>query len=377
MFAAMTTHTFAARLFTCALLVVIFVFPSALAAGQDRVILFNSGVAGSNNSLSSGDIREFEVTQGGRTWSLVRRVSLPGHLGRSPVALADGSRLLWLAGTGISAAVLVQYDIATARVSVVDIGVFDRVAFLVADPSARRIAIIEPTRVTFVDSRLQPYAVGLPGPKVNRSAAAADGYIVVLRSSDVIRSSETEADVVLINAVTAEVVRTFPVPGRYSKDIRLSRDGQRLYHKYAAEVFVSDRIEVRSVATGALLAHETVGYSTSSFFELDEARGVVLTNEDFRDVTDRQRFVARDMTTLAVVGDLRSARYEWYFRHSFALAVTPNEGTLLLLSGGDHPYFFDHMNSRRVDVFDRRTYALVNQFDVRGCCIAIIPLPRR
>src|SRR5919106_1345239 len=119
------------------------------AFAQDRVILFDSGRLASDNSFLPAEIRDFEITQGGRAWSLVRLVTLPGHQGLSPVALTDGSRVLWLARTSMST-VLVQYETGTARAAVVNIGTFDQSAFMIADRLALRVAIIEPTRVTFV-----------------------------------------------------------------------------------------------------------------------------------------------------------------------------------------------------------------------------------
>src|SRR5919106_6265114 len=141
---------------------IIFVFVCAAtnAVAQDRVILFEPFILSANSTFLPGQIREIQITQGGRAWSQVRSVPLPPHAGGPPVALADGSRIAWLAVSGNST-VLVQYDATTARASIVDIGVFDRGASLVSDPATPRLYVIEPRRVTFIDYPLQPTTIEL------------------------------------------------------------------------------------------------------------------------------------------------------------------------------------------------------------------------
>ena len=64
------------------------------AAGEpDRVILFEAARVVSDPPHVV--IRDFDVTQGGRQWTLHRRIQLPDHGTGRPVALADGRRILW------------------------------------------------------------------------------------------------------------------------------------------------------------------------------------------------------------------------------------------------------------------------------------------
>ena len=198
------------RLFPCALLAALFVLNTAPANGQDRVILFESGYWGF--ASAPAEIREFAVTEKGRSWSLLRRVTLPGHQGHSPVALADGSRILWLA-----------------------------------------------------------------------------------------------------------------------------------------------RRDVSSMAVLALLTNETVG--------------------------GRRHFMARDMTTLALVfGSAPVTSGDWQWQENFSVALTPNEGTVLMYT--TYRDIYDTASGcpflgARVDVFDGQTYVHAHRVDVRGQCSAVIPLPSR
>lgn len=352
--------TLYARWFTTAFAVTL-LFTASNVAAQDRVVLFDETLSASG-SLLPQEIREFEITEGGRRWSLVRRTTIPGHLAGPPVLLADGSRLLWLAFSNAgNFALLVQYEFATARASIVDIGRFARQAFLVADPSALRVAIVEPTRVTFVDARLQPYAVVLPGSKVTQSADAADGYVVLKRSG----SGSVEA--VLINAETAEVVRTIALLG--DGTTRVTRDGQRLYHHYFPD------LEVRSLTTGQLLVRAAdVRSASQSFFELDESRGLVLHDKN---LSDGSHILARDATTLALLGELGPGVFT--SRYAFRLEQTRNEGAILLFSRQitGSPFTDCASQSPRIDVFDGTTFALISQIDLQGRCAAIIPLSPR
>jgi hypothetical protein len=347
------------------------ILTASAANGQDRVLLFDSGKV-ENNYIRPGEIEEFEVSERGRVWSLVRRVSLPGHRGHRPVLLADGTRVLWLAESGASK-VLVQYEVATTRASLIDIGQFHQDAFLVAEPSASRVAIVEPTRVTFVDARLSPYSVVLPGPKstVFRGAAAADGYIAVLRKSS--SWDATDVEVALINAQTAEVVRILGLPRSYTASVAISRDAQRLYfYNFSADTF-NRSIEIRSLANGDVLARAAVPGSVG-FLEVDERRGALITSES--PASYEHEFVARDLNTLRRLGffALPSSSY-WTYRSIHEVKRTQTEGTVLVSSDQWCTYCTGCWDPH-IDVFDGRTFALVKQVELRHCS-AILPLPPR
>jgi hypothetical protein len=324
-------------------------------SAQDRVVLLDRARV----PLLPIELREFEITDGGRRWSLSRTTTLPPHFVGEPVVLADGSRILWLAFTdGI--AFLVQYELATARASIVDVGPFRLPAVLVADPTALRVMIVEGQRVTFIDQRLQPYSVAI-GPLWlgTRTIAVADGYVVVQRTV----SSGAEA--VVINSVTAEIIRTVSLP--HTGSMRATRDAQWLYHASGGQ------IELRSLVTGQVLAWVTAN-GGDQLFELDESRGVLVHNATAPG--NRPQIIGRDARSLAALGELGFGLYNGRF--DFQLKAARNENAILVFSQGIASTGFDLCQERlpQIDVFDGTTLALLTQVRTSRC-INLLVIPRR
>jgi hypothetical protein len=343
----------------------------ATLAAQDRVILFESSVLSGAGPSLPGEIREVEITRGGRGWTELRSVPLPPHrmLG-GPVALADGSRILWLAGNALSS-VLVQYEMATGRASIVDVGTFDSAAKLLADKTAIRIYVVEPTRVTFLDERLRPESLVLSGPKRTFRAFAGDGILTLLRA----QANDPEA--VTVSTSTREVVRTTPLASTGNNGLAVSRDGQRLYTACACYDGTSTayRIDLTSLVTGQLLARAEA--SVLSLFALDDQSGMLLTEEHG---PGRRALVVRDPLTLAVVGHLGVGVVDG--RRQFSVAQTPRERSILVFDRSQEPSYFGDScapgspPAARIDVFDGDTFQPVNRIDLNSRCPAIVPLPR-
>ena len=193
-------------------------------------------------------------------------------------------------------------------------------------------------------------------------------------ASFIIFDDHNGSEVVLINAATAELVRTIAIPGSNPGYIRISRDANRLYLRYLSDS--SERIEIRSLPNGEPLAQVTVR-GCSFFLELDEVRGALMTCEGFG---DRAHLVARDTRTLALVADIGEPTGDQRLNpiNELRLTLTRNEGTTLIFSRVFVSYSSGCSDEGpRIDVFDGRTFALVNRIDLQGRCPAIIPLPPR
>ena len=337
-------------------------FTATNAFAQDRVILFESFVRLPNNTLLNGELREVQITEGGRRWSVVRTLSLPPHNGGTPVALADGSRIAWLVFVGDSKR-LAQYDTTTGRASLVDIGLFDRNALLVSDPLVPRLYVIEPARVIFIDYRLQRLSIVLSGTKdVVFAQATGSNLIVHRRFPD---------DVVVIDTNTAAITNIITF-GELSV-VRASRHG-RLYRYYRTLTPpLEDRIESLSLANGALIAR-TLG-NPFTFFELDDARGVII-HDGVDPFSGRSFILARDATALSVIGEFAPGVFN--SRYHFELGQTTSR-TVLMSSRELGPSYLTPCSQEipRIDVFDATTLVLVNRIDLQGRCPTVISLPPR
>lgn len=368
----MNTHRLGAwgsRLATCVFLVC----AGATLAAQDRVLLHDSRAA---------QIREIEITDGGRTWATLRTVELPPPLGGVTLApIADGSRLVGIVrDTAAGVSLLVQYDVATARAAVLDVGRFDLDAFVVADASAVRIFVVEPARarITFLDGRLRPESMALSEPTRISAALVTSGYLV-LRRNTVDRTTDTE--LVVIDIERREAVRTWRLGS--SGTLLVRRDVPQIYREYwrpdgGRWVKTLDLI---SLTTGEVLA-QVPGVQWSYVFQMDEARGVIVHDQiDYipTSTVPGQAIRARDAATLAVVGQMSTGLSER--RVDWKLSQTSREAAILLFHrnpiGG---YFGDRTcegASPRIDIFDGRTFTLVNRIELQRSCPAIIPLPPR
>jgi hypothetical protein len=334
---------------------------------QDRVILFES-TRGSILNLLPGEIRELEITQGGRAWSVKRTVPLPGHLAHSPVALADGSRIAWLAISGNST-LLVQYDATTARASIVDIGVFAREAFLVSDPLTPRLYIIEPPRrVTFVDYRLQQTTIELAGTKAIVFGQSNGSHLVLLRRDS------TDDEVVVIDLQTGTTANVIPL-GEQSQ-VRVSRNG-RLYRQYRTLTTPSEeRVDVLSLPTGMLIARSSSFGGITGLFEIDDTRGVVVHNYGVSNPTLRAAIIVRDAVSLAVIGEFAPRMFS--SKAELSLSQTASR-TIFMFSLERVPSYLSRCadGEPRIDVFDGTTFALVNRIDLQRRCPSVVPLPSR
>jgi hypothetical protein len=205
----------------------------------------------------------------------------------------------------------------------------------------------------------------LPGPKRNGAAAAANGYIVVLRRSSAWDASD--AEVVLINTHTADVVRRIDLAGTRDGRLGVSRDAQRLYYSYISADWINRSIEIRSLANGDVLARTTVpGYVSS--LEVDERHASLIT------VESGGEFVARDLNTLARIGVIGVPSY-WSYRTVNEVKRTHAEGTVLVSSDQWCSYCTGCWGPN-IDVFDGRNGMLVKQVPLRRCS-AMLPLPPR
>lgn len=361
-----------------------------VSAAQDRVVLFQaSKQAGPSFVLDSpGEISEVEVTHGGRTWSVVRSVALPPHVNIfRPVALADGSRIVWLALTASGSTVLCQYDIATGRASIIDIGSFERNAQVLADTTEVRVFVVERTKVTFLDARLRPESMVLPDPKPNFNAMIGDGQLFVHRYNAADPAGENTKDLIVINTRRREVVRRFSFgPASSIGTVHVSRTGQQLYHLYSVGFgpAAEQRLDLVSLTTGELVARANAIATNASpvtLFTLDEARGLVIHDEH---VPGRpSRIVARDRQSLAFVAEFAPDILNG--RRDLQLEQTPREAAIVVFSSANVAYqgllrpCAPPGSTPRIDVFDGRTLERVNRVDVEVAweCPAIIPLPPR
>ena len=339
------------------------VFTATNVFAQDRVILFEPFV-GSATAPLPGAIREIQITQGGRVWSVVRSVPLPPHSAGPAVALADGSRIAWLAGTGNSL-LLVQYDATTARASIVDIGAFHREAFLVSNSVTPQLYVVEPQRVIFVDYRLQPTVVPLPGPKVTVSAHSNGSHLVLLRRDPI----NFDDEAVVLDAQTAATTNLIALGG--GSTLRVSRNGRLYRHYLAFTTRAEPRIDALSLATGAVIARTEA--DPFNFFALDDSRGA-LVHDQQDPVSGRWGIVVRDATSLAVIGEFHPGLFN--NRRGFSLSQTVGR-TILMSSRQILPSSTDDCGTARVDIFDATTFALVNQIDLNGRCPQVVPLPGR
>lgn len=338
-------------------------------AAQDRVILFESSRVDpvSRRNTVPGEIREIDVAQGGRILAIRRTVPLPAHFSRTPVALADGQRIMWLMPDTplFAATVLAQYDVRTGRASIVDAGSFGFDAMLVADPNTVRVFVVQRRSIVVVDAQFHRREIPVSLEfGAERAALAAGRLFVVPRSG----GPGTADQVLVVNIESLSLERTIPNGLRV---ITVRRDGQRFYRGFAGPT--ANGVELVSVSTGAVLAR-WLGFVESGLFAVDEARGVVLVDEVSQfppSTTVRMRVL--DADTLQPVGELAPGQYA--LRRRFKISETPLERAILLLSTAIG--IRDICESPRVDVFDGASYAQVQRVELdEGHCPVIIPLPR-
>lgn len=339
------------------------------ALAQDRIILFESYIRQRFSTTNlPGEIREIEITEGGRGWLEISRAPLPTHTSKTPVALADGSKIMWLANDRYGPWRLAQYDRRTGRASLVDVGQFDVDAFLVADRPRPRVFVIERRRITVIDERLRPSALDLEGPMTIFGATVGDGTLILRRSTGF-----TEADVVIIDSATGAITRTIPLNQQLLARAIISRDGQRLYRAYQSSY--QHYLEVLSLATGEVLARAS-NVQPEHVFTLDESRGVLISDQPAPSSTLRRAFQVRDARTLALVAEFGLGFFEQV--RQLALAQTSDA---ILVESQDYvqSYFDDGCPSRypRLTFFDPNTFTPVRQINLQRRCPVIVPLPSR
>jgi hypothetical protein len=315
---------------TCAILMIVLAATNVFA--QDRVILFEPFILSANGTFLPGQIREIQITQGGRAWSQVRSIPLSPHADGPPVALADGSRIAWLAVSG-NTTVVVQYNATTARASIVDIGVFDRGASLVSDPATPRLYVIEPRPVTFIDYRLQPTTIELSGTKTTISAQATGSHLILHRRAP--------DEVVVIDPQTAATINVIPIDE--FAEVRVSRTGRLYTHYNTVDIFRGHEqwFAARALSTGALITR-TPAPHVINFFEVDDSRGVLVhqqTNLEWR----RSGIIVRDAASL-----VRRCRQQQELDNGRRESTRAQSSPIMACDG------VAILNTSRPDVADRR-----------------------
>ena len=338
----------------------------------ERLILFEDHTERPNpEPRYPGEIREIELTDGGRGWSEIARVSIPAHTARTqPVALADGRRIMWLVDDEAGGSLLAQYDRATYRASVVDVGRFSPFAMLVADRPRARVFVVEPARVVAIDERFQRFVVDLPRARL-LGANIGDGTLLLRRYDD----QANAAELLVIDTATGAVQRVALDANRLGGHATVSRDARRLFVAslpYGAQHFLN----VYALPTGELLSRAP-NVAAVETLELDEARGVIIS--DLPDHTRRWRvFQVRDARTLALVGEFGLGLFD-HIRATMTLAT--GRDTLLVFSRYEvFPWWVPascESLKPRLTIFDRRTFTAVRQIDLQGHCPTVVPLPVR
>jgi len=341
-------------------------------AAQDRVILFESSRIDGTVVLP-GEIREIEVTQGGRGWSVRHAVAIPAHtISGVPVAIADGSRIVWLAmesRTSPAPTVLAQYDMATARASIIDIGRFEPGAFIVADPHAARIFIVESQRIVVVDAQLSRREILVASSKRIVDAALAGGRLFVHRRTPAQLTGDDE--LVIVNVESAVLERSLALGG--TRRVVVRRDGQRYYRAYYDPQTADHKLDLVSVTNGELIARRP-NTNPGWLLTIDETRNIILFDES---TSGGMRFITLNADTLAPSGQFAPGQFS--DRRQFAVTETATERTVIVFSREIVPGYFDacETSSPRIDVFDGMTFEFVHRMDLKGRCPMIIPIPRQ
>jgi hypothetical protein len=362
-----------------AAIAVLLALSSVRIVAQERLILFDTYLDSDGKVVGPGEIRDVEIAQGGRSWSVVRSVLIPAHYGGPAVALADGSRVLWLAILGgffgpPPRSVLAQYDLGTGRASFIDVGEFESGATVLADRTTTRAFVVEDHKLTVILPSLQTRSITLPGAARKVTAFMADRQIILQRCCT---NDAGAREIITIDPETLRIVRSIPLD-RDPGSLTFSRDGERMYRRYCARHgngCEEQRLDLISLHTGELLARLDVTHaSLGHLFEVYDDRGVII-----HDQIGSAAIVVRDARTLKLRGELAPAALA--DRIGYGVTETPTERALLVFSQQPFRYRSDIRpcnapgGAPRFDIFDGKTLEHLNRIDLQGRCPSVVPIP--